>query len=100
MKSEKQFAVYLLASAKNGTLYIGMTSNLPQRIWQHRNHVVKGFTNAYNVTQIVWYELHETAESAIIREKQIKKWNRAWKIKLIEASNPNWQDLYEQISSG
>lgn len=72
MPQEKQFAVYILASARNGTLYIGMTSNLPQRIWQHKNHVTKGFTTDHNVTQLVWFELHETAESAVTREKQTK----------------------------
>ena len=93
----KQPAVYILASQRNGTLYIGVTSDLVQRIWQHKNDVVEGFTKEYGVHLLVWYELHEDMESAIIREKRLKKWNRAWKLRLIEEKNPNWQDLYESI---
>lgn len=88
----KSPAVYLLASAKNGTLYIGVTSNLVQRIWQHREHIVEGFCDRYDVTRLVWYELHETMESAIVREKRIEKWKREWKIELIEKTNPDWRD--------
>jgi putative endonuclease len=90
---EKQFAVYILASQRNGTLYIGVTSNLPKRVWEHREGVVAGFTKDYGVKNLVWYELHENAESAITREKQIKKWNRIWKLSMIEKANPDWKDL-------
>lgn len=88
----KSPAVYLPASAKNGTLYIGVTSNLVQRIWQHREHIVEGFSDRYDVTRLVWYEQHETMESAIVREKRLKKWKREWKIELIEKTNPDWRD--------
>jgi len=91
---EKQFCVYILASDRNGTIYVGVTSNLPKRVWEHRQGFVKGFTSDYGVYRLVWYELHESAESAITREKRIKKWNRDWKIRLIEVSNPYWNDLY------
>ena len=93
----KQPAVYILASLRNGTLYAGVTSNLVQRVWQHREHLAGGFTDRYGVTKLVWYELHESMESAIVREKRIKKWNRAWKIQLIEEENPEWQDLWHTI---
>jgi putative endonuclease len=78
-------------------LYVGVTSDLVKRIWEHKNHVVPGFTNKYEVTNLVWYESHETMESAIVREKRIKEWKRAWKINLIQEMNPNWEDLYESI---
>jgi len=94
---EKQPAVYLLASARNGTLYVGVTGDLLKRAWQHRTHAVDGFSSKYQVSQLVWFELHGTMESAILREKQIKKWNRAWKIGLIEAGNPAWRDLWPEI---
>jgi putative endonuclease len=94
---EKQFAVYMIASRRNGTLYIGVTSNLPKRVWEHREGVVAGFTAEYGVKSLVWYELHDDAEAAILREKQIKKWNRAWKLKLIEGRNPGWSDLFAEI---
>ena len=100
MIQPKQFAVYMLASARNGTLYTGMTSSLPQRIWQHKSHVTTGFTDDHHVTTLVWFELHENAESAITREKQLKKWNRKWKLELIETENPTWRDLYPDIASG
>ena len=90
-------AVYLLASGRNGTLYVGVTSNLARRVWQHREHLGDGFTARYDVTKLVWYEQHDTMESAIIREKRIKKWNRAWKVQLIEAMNPEWRDLWTAI---
>ena len=93
----KQPAVYILASKRNGTLYIGVTSNLVKRIWEHRNNIVEGFTQKYGVHQLVWYELHGTMESAIMREKRLKEWKRAWKLKLIEEKNPEWRDLYETI---
>ncbi|HMB57887.1 MAG TPA: GIY-YIG nuclease family protein [Arenimonas sp.] len=93
----KQPAVYLLASGRNGTLYAGVTSNLIQRTWQHKEADHPGFTDRYAVKMLVWYELHETMESAIVREKQLKKWERSWKIRLIEEMNPYWNDLYPQI---
>ena len=94
----RQPAVYILASKRNGTLYIGVTSDLAKRIWQHKNDVVDGFTKRYRIHALVWYELHETMESAIGREKALKNWKRAWKLELIESSNPGWQDLYETIA--
>ena len=93
----KQPAVYLLASKRNGTLYIGVTSNLPARIWQHKNDQVEGFTKQYQVHQLVYFEIHEEMASAIQREKQLKKWRRQWKLELIEKGNPDWKDLYNDI---
>jgi len=93
----KQPYVYILASKRNGTLYIGVTSNLIQRIWQHKNNQVDGFTKKYNVHTLVYYEQHNLMESAITREKQLKKWKRDWKIKLIEKDNPQWEDLWLKI---
>jgi putative endonuclease len=93
----KQPAVYILATGKRGTLYIGVTSNLVARTWQHREHLVEGFTKRYEVTMLAWYELHGTMESAILREKQLKKWNREWKLRLVQESNPEWRDLWEDI---
>ncbi|MEW6531335.1 MAG: GIY-YIG nuclease family protein [Thermodesulfobacteriota bacterium] len=97
--ADKQFCVYILASQPNGTLYTGVTSNLVQRIWQHRQNLVDGFTKKYRVKELVYFEVHDTAESAITGEKQIKKWRRAWKVRLIEESNPDWKDLYDVIVS-
>lgn len=94
---EKQPAIYILASGYNGTLYIGVTSNLIQRIWQHKNDLVEGFTEKYGVHSLVYYELHEQMLTAIEREKQLKKWNRQWKIDLIEKTNPTWKDLWEGL---
>ena len=94
---ERNRYVYLLASHRNGTLCVGVTSNLPARIWQHRNSVVEGFTRRHHVRDLVWFELHETMDSAISREKAIKAWKRVWKIELIEKSNPYWRDLYAEI---
>jgi len=94
---ERQPCVYLLASKQNGTLYAGVTSNLVKRIWEHRNHAIEGFTNKYGVNILVWYEVHETMESAIGREKAIKSWQRAWKIRIIEEMNPQWRDLYDDV---
>jgi putative endonuclease len=91
------YYVYILASQRNGTLYIGMTNNLVRRVWEHKNNVVDGFTKKYSVHQLVWYEAADTPQAAITREKQLKKWNRAWKLKLIEANNPEWKDLYNEI---
>ncbi len=87
--------VYILSSRKNGTLYTGVTSNLTRRIWQHKKGINKGFTYRYNVDKLVYFEEHEDIQDAIAREKQIKNWQRAWKIQLIESVNPNWTDLYE-----
>ena len=93
----KQPAVYLLATGKRGTLYIGVTSNLVARTWQHREHLVEGFSKRYNVTMLAWYEMHGTMESAILREKQLKKWNREWKLRLVQEANPEWRDLRSDI---
>ncbi len=90
----KQPAVYILASKRNGTLYIGVTSDLVKRVWEHRNNMVEGFAKRYGVHQLVWYEMHGGMESAIEREKQLKEWKRKWKLELIESTNPSWQDLY------
>ena len=92
------FHVYMLASRKNGTLYTGMTDILIQRIWMRRNGKLLGFTKQYGVKMLVWYEQHETREGALTRERQIKKWNRLWKLEMIEWSNPAWSDLYENLS--
>jgi putative endonuclease len=97
MSGEKQFYVYILASRRNGTLYVGVTSNLVQRVWQHKEKQVEGFTAKYGADKLVYYEVHGGAEQAITREKQIKKWRRAWKIRMIEERNPEWRDLYEEI---
>ena len=93
----KQPAVYILATGKRGTLYISVTSDLVARTWQHREHVVDGFTKRYSVTMLVWYELHGTMDSAILREKQLKKWNREWKLRLVGEFNPEWRDLWDDI---
>ena len=94
---DKQPAVYILASKQNGTLYIGATPNLAKRVWEHKNDKIAGFTKRYTVHLLVWYELHENMESAIIREKLLKNWKREWKLKLIETDNSNWCDLYKKI---
>ena len=96
-RTEKIPCVYILASKRNGTLYTGVTSDLVQRVWQHRNDFVEGFTKKYGVHTLVWYETHPTMESAITREKQLKWWHRKWKLRLIEESNPRWEDLYDEI---
>ena len=93
----KEPCVYLLASRYRGTLYAGVTSDLIKRIWQHKSDLVAGFTRKYGVHQLVWYELHTTMHEAIAREKTIKEWKRVWKIELIEQSNPQWHDLYNEI---
>ena len=84
-----------MASRKKGTLYIGVTNNLAKRIWEHKNKIVEGFTSKYEINSLVYYESYSQTESAILREKVLKKWNRQWKINLIEKENPKWQDLYE-----
>jgi putative endonuclease len=93
----KQPSVYILASQRNGTLYIGVTSDLVKRIWEHKNNMVEGFTKRYNVHRLVWYELHGSMQSAIIREKRLKNWKRKWKLELIERGNSKWLDLYYTI---
>ena len=87
-----------MASKRNGTLYTGVTSNLTQRIWRHKNNQIEGFTKRYVIHTLVWYEIHETMISAITREKEIKNWKRAWKLSLIEKTNPDWRDLYTDIT--
>ena len=94
---ERNPAVYLLASRRGGVLYTGVTSALLQRIWQHRTHQVPGFTERYNIHRLVWFEQCLEMEEAILREKRLKRWRREWKIALIEATNPEWQDLYHQL---
>jgi len=96
---ERAFWVYILASRRNGTLYIGVTSDLARRMFQHRNGAGSKFAAQYGVTLLVWCERHEEAEPAIQREKQIKKWNRRWKLELIEAANPQWRDLYDDFNA-
>jgi putative endonuclease len=93
-----QPCVYILASRKNGTLYVGVTSNIAERAWQHREGVLPGFTKRYGVKRLVYFEFHATMEAAIRREKQIKEWRRAWKIELIESVNRDWRDLYEDLA--
>jgi putative endonuclease len=91
----KQPCVYILASKRNGTLYVGVTSDLMRRIWEHKNGLIEGFTRRYGVHRLVYFQHHEIMESAIKKEKQLKRWLRAWKIALIERSNPEWRDLYD-----
>jgi putative endonuclease len=93
----RQPAVYILASKRNGTLYIGVTSDLQKRTREHKDNTIEGFTKRYGVHQLVYYELHGDMVSAIIREKQMKKWNRAWKLEVIEKQNPDWKDLWDDI---
>jgi putative endonuclease len=93
----KRFFVYILCNKRNGTLYTGVTSNLIKRVYEHKNNFVEGFTKKYNIHRLVWYEIHESAEAAITREKQIKKWKRDWKLKLIEETNPSWEELYNIV---
>ena len=92
------YFVYILASRRNGTLYIGMTNDLVRRVWEHKQDLVAGFTKKYGVHRLVWFETAEGPEAAISREKQLKKWKRAWKLELIEEGNPEWEDLYEEIA--
>ena len=91
------YYVYIMASKRNGTLYTGVTNNLPKRVCEHKNNIIEGFTKKYSVHLLVYYEQFNDIEYAITREKQIKKWKREWKLKLIEKSNPNWKDMYENL---
>jgi putative endonuclease len=91
--------VYILASSRNGTLYIGVTSDIVKRVWEHKGDFVDGFSKDYGVHMLVYFELHDRMEDAILREKQMKKWNRAWKLRLIEERNPHGRDLYDEIAS-
>ena len=93
------FHVYILASRRNGTLYIGMTDDLPKRVWQHRQGIIPGFTKKYGVKMLVWTEEHDSRESAFSRERQLKKWNRVWKLRLIEKENPAWRDLWDELQA-
>ncbi len=97
---KRNFYVYILASHRNGTLYCGVTSNLIKRVWEHKNKVTEGFTEKYDVDKLVYYEQFLGAEHAIMREKRLKKYNRKWKLDLIEKDNPTWKDLYEELLSG
>jgi putative endonuclease len=94
---ERHPCVYMLASKRNGTLYTGVTSNLLKRVWEHKNNLVESYTSKYGVHTLVWYELHDTMESAIQREKAIKNWKRIWKLEVIEKLNSNWHDLYSDL---
>jgi putative endonuclease len=99
MSIEKQPCVYMMASQRNGTLYVGVTSHLVQRVWQHKQGAVAGFTDDYDVKILVWFEQHVTMEAAISREKTLKRWRRAWKLGLIEQDNPDWDDLFGRITA-
>jgi putative endonuclease len=92
------YFVYLLASRKDGTLYLGVTRDLVRRVYEHKTKAASGFTSRYDVRRLVWLEIYDDPSSAIAREKQLKKWQRAWKIELIEKENPDWRDLYEEIT--
>jgi putative endonuclease len=96
-KVNKEFYVYIMASKRNGTLYIGVTSDLVKRTWEHKNKMIEGFTKQYKVDRLVYYEAHSSPESAILKEKRMKKWRRDWKKRLIEEKNPEWKDLYNDI---
>ncbi|MCW5723342.1 MAG: GIY-YIG nuclease family protein [Maricaulaceae bacterium] len=98
MTRDRHFWVYMLASRPRGAIYLGVTGDLVKRVWEHRQKAVPGHTRRYGITQLVWYELHGAADAAIAREKQIKKWRRAWKVDLIEGMNPAWRDLYEEAA--
>jgi putative endonuclease len=97
MRAMKQPCVYILARQRNGTLYVGVTDDVVRRIWEHKSDAVEGFTKRYGIHLLVYAEFHETMPLAIAREKQIKKWRRAWKLRLIEQRNPEWRDLYEDV---
>jgi putative endonuclease len=91
------YYVYILASRKDGAIYVGITNDIVRRIYEHRTKVIQGFTSKYNITRLVWFEIYDDPISAISREKELKKWKRVWKVQLIEAQNPQWNDLYESI---
>ncbi len=91
------YHVYILASKRNGTLYIGVTNNLARRIWDHKERIIEGFTKKYDIKLLVYYEEFQDIRDAITREKALKRWNRSWKLRLIEGMNPNWNDLYEEL---
>ena len=91
------FYVYLLTNKKEGRFYVGMTSDLPKRIWEHKSKIIDGFTKKYNLDQLVYYEVFDDADNAIRREKRLKRWNRDWKIQAVEELNPSWEDLYAEI---
>ena len=95
--NNKQAFIYIIASKKNGTIYIGVTNNLITRVWQHKSDIIKGFSKKYKTHQLVYFEQHSNIQSAIEREKQIKKWKRKWKLQLIEKLNPLWKDLYTDV---
>ncbi len=97
--SEDRGYVYIVCNKRYGTLYVGVTSDLAKRIWQHKEHVVAGFTAKYRTARLVWYECHESIEEAINREKQIKEWRRDWKVNLIQDMNPDWRDLYDDLTA-
>jgi len=96
---EKRPCVYILASQRNGTLYVGVTSDLARRVWEHKEGTMEGFTKDYGVHNLVFYEFHETMNDALTRERRIKKWRRQWKLDLIEQNNPQWRDLYGDLAS-
>jgi putative endonuclease len=93
-----QAFVYIMANRRNGAIYIGSTVDLPKRVWEHRNDVVPGFTREYGCHLLVWYEVHESRDGALVRERQMKEWKRAWKLREIEGLNPGWADLYDRIA--
>jgi putative endonuclease len=95
---EPSYCVYIMASRRNGTLYVGVTSDLIGRVWQHRTGAVPGSTAEYGVKMLVWFETHPDINEAITREKRIKRWRRAWKLRLLQEMNPRWEDLYEQLT--
>ncbi len=94
---EKKYYVYIMAKARNSTFYVGVTSDLHKRIWEHKNKIEDGFTQKYDIKDLVYYEIFDDPENAIKREKRLKKWNRTWKMRVIEEMNPDWNDLYEEI---
>ena len=98
MRHKGIYYVYLLASQGNGTVYVGMTNDLIRRVYEHKNNLIEGFTKKYSVHLLVYYEQYHEVQNALVREKQLKKWNRKWKLDLIEKDNPNWTDLYEELS--
>ncbi|VXC64709.1 GIY-YIG nuclease family protein [Sphingomonas sp. 8AM] len=95
---EKAGFVYIMASRRNGTIYLGVTSDLPKRVWEHRNDVIGGFTRKYGCHLLVWYEAYDSIDVARQRELQMKEWKRAWKVREIEGINPDWEDLYDRIA--